>query len=811
MPGWQDIRYAARSIRKSPGFAAVAVVTLALGIGATTIIFSVVDGILINPFPYKDPDRLTSFFIHDPARPKENGIGFFSMADFIAFRDGNHVFEDVMGNSFVDVLYTANGETQLFTGALVTPNMMEFLGVAPLVGRWMTAEDGKPEAPPTVVMSYRIWNERFNRDPTLVGQTLMLNNVARTLTAVMPPRFLPANADMWFPLEATQGDVRIDGVPVYMAPRGRLKPGITLAAAAADLTPIATRLAQDHPREFPKQFTVLTRTFADNVVGDFKGMLYALMAAVALVLLIACSNVANLLLARATTREREIAIRASLGAGRARLISQLVIESLLLSLLGCALGCLFALAGLKGVVAMIPPNRISATSVIAFSPMALTFAVAVSLVTTILCGWAPALHAVRGELSSRLAGSGKGTGAGFRHGRLRAGLVVFEVALSILLLVGAGLMMRTLFALQNVDLGFNPRNILSIRLPFPKGRYQTAEQKRVFFNQLIDRINGLPGVVASTTTSTLPPYGGIRSDVTVPGKTQEGRWLALVQLSSEGWVNTLGLRLTRGRMFSRGDIDSGRRVAVVNELLARSFFGGEDPIGRNVKFDFFDRFPETPHDAYFEVVGVVADAKNQGLQEPPMPEAFVPFNVTGMFNRGVLIRTAVSPASLISSVRREIFAIDSGVALAPPTGALEDSLRQISYSGPAFGLTTFAAFAGIGLVLVIVGVFSVMAYAVSLQTHEIGVRMALGAQRSDILRMVLRNGLTLVAIGSVIGVAASAALARVMASQIWGVSPTDPATLGAVIVIVLVVGLAACVFPARSATRVDPLIALRYD
>ena len=645
MPGWQDIRYAARSIRKSPGFAAVAVVTLALGIGATTIIFSVVDGILINPFPYKDPDRLTSFFIHDPARPKENGIGFFSMADFIAFRDGNHVFEDVMGNSFVDVLYTANGETQLFTGALVTPNMMEFLGVAPLVGRWMTAADGKPEAPPTVVMSYRIWNERFNRDPTLVGQTLMLNNVARTLTAVMPPRFLPANADMWFPLEATHGDIRLDGAPVFMAPRGRLKPGVTLEAAAADLTPIATRLAQDHPRDFPKQFTVLTRTFADNVVGDFKGMLYALMAGVALVLLIACSNVANLLLARATTREREIAIRASLGAGRARLISQLVIESLLLSLLGCALGCLFALAGLKGVVAMIPPNRISATSVIAFSPMALTFAVAVSLVTTILCGWAPALHAVRGELSSRLAGSGKGTGAGFRHGRLRAGLVVFEVALSILLLVG----------------------------------------------------------------------------------------------------------------------------------------------------------------------GVVADAKNQGLQEPPMPEAFVPFNVTGMFNRGVLIRTAVSPASLISSVRREIFAIDSGVALAPPTGALEDSLRQISYSGPAFGLTTFAAFAGVGLVLVIVGVFSVMAYAVSLQTHEIGVRMALGAQRSDILRMVLRNGLTLVAIGSVIGVAASAALARVMASQIWGVSPTDPATLGAVLVIVLVVGLAACLFPARNATRVDPLIALRYD
>jgi putative ABC transport system permease protein len=812
MSGWQDVRYAARSIRKSPGFAAVAIVTLALGIGATTIIFSVVDGILINPFPYKDADRLTSFFIHDPARPKENGNSVFPMAQFMEYRDGNHVFEDMMGNGFVDVLYTANGETQLFNGAWVTPNMMDFLGVAPLVGRSIAADDVRPDTPPIAVMSYRAWNERFNRDPALIGQTLMLNNMARTLVAIMPPRFLPGNADFWFPVAFSGSAVQADGgLPLFLVARGRLKRGVTLEAAAADLTPIATRLARENPRDYPKQFTVVARNFADSVVGDFKGMLYALVAAVALVLLIACSNVANLLLARATTREREIAIRASLGAGRARLISQLVAESLLLSLLGCALGCLLALVGLKGVVAMIPPNRISATSVIELSPFALIFAVLVSLVTTILCGWAPAFHAVRGELSARLAGGGKGTGAGFRHGRLRAGLVVFEVALSILLLVGAGLMMRTLFALQNVDLGFNPRNILSIRLPFPKGRYETAEQKRIFFTQLLDRVTALPGVVAATATSSLPPYGGIRSDVTVPGKTHTERWQALVQLSSEGWVTTLGLRLTRGRMISRADIDGARRVAVVNELLARSFFSSEDPIGRRVKFDFFDRFPDTPHDAYFEIVGVVADARNQGLQDPAIPEAFLPFNVTGLFNRGVLIRTAMAPASLVSSVRREIFAIDRGVALAPPTGALEDSLRDISYSGPEFGMTTFGAFAGIGLVLVIVGVFSVMAYAVSLQTHEIGVRMALGAQRSDILRMVLRNGLTLVAIGSVIGVAASAALARVMASQIWGVSPTDPATLGVVVLTVLVVGLVACVFPARSATRVDPLIALRYD
>jgi putative ABC transport system permease protein len=808
---WQTLRYAARSIRKSPGFAAVAIVTLALGIGTTTIIFSAVDGILIEPFPYKDADRLTSFYIHDVTRPKENGRGGFSMPEFMEYREQNHVFEDLMGNSFLDVLYTAHGEMQLFAGAMVTPNMMEFLGIGPLFGRWITADDARSDAPPIFVMSYRAWNEHFNHDPALVGTTFTLNNVPRTLIAIMPPRFLPGNADMWIPIPFTHTDMPSDGgFPLFLAARGRLRRGITLEAAAADLTPIATRLSQTYPRDYPKQFTVLTRTFADNVVGNFKGMLYALMAAVGLLLLIACSNVANLLLARATTREREIAIRASLGAGRARLVAQLVTESLLLSLLGCGLGCLFAVIGLKGVVLMIPPNSISPTSVIAFSPLALGFAVSVSLVTTILCGWAPALHAVRGELSARLAGSGKGAGGGFRHGRLRSGLVVFEVALSILLLVGAGLMMRTLFALEQVDLGFNPRNILVTRLPFPKGRFETAEQKRVFFTQLIDRISALPGVLAATTTSSLPPYGGIRGDVTVPGKTHTERWEALAQLSSEGYFPTLGLRLTRGRVLTRADIDGGRRVAVINQLLAQTFLKDDDPIGRSIKFDVFDRFPDTPHNAYFEIIGVVADAKNQGLQEPPLPEAFVPFNITGMFNRGLLIRTASSPASYLSSVRREIFAIDTGVALTN-TGPLEDFLRQISYAGPEFGLTTLGAFAGIGLVLVIVGVFSVMAYSVSLQTHEIGVRMALGAQHKDVLRMVLKNGLTLIVLGSVTGVVASAALARVMASQIWGVSPTDPTTLIIVVVVVLAVGLAACVFPARAATRVDPVIALRYD
>ncbi len=809
---WQDVRYAVRSLRKRPAFAAVATITLALGIGATTVIFSAVDGILLEPFPYKDASRLASFYIHDVTHPNENGRNGFSMPEFMDFRERSRAFDDMMGTNGLDVLYTKHGETKLFPGCWVTPNMFDFLGVKPLLGRPPEPDDARPGAAPVFVLSDRGWGQHFNRDPTILGKSFLLNGVSRTLVAVMPPRYLPANCDIWMPIAFSQTDVMDQsGVPMFFATRGRLKRGVTLEAAASDLDPIARRLATVYAPYYPKQFTLLTKTFTDNVVGNFKGMLYALVAAVALLLLIACSNVANLLLARATAREREIAIRAALGAGKGRIMSQLVVESLVLSSAGCVLGCVLAYFGLKAVVAVIPPGSISPTSVIAFSPMALAFAVAVSLMTTLLCGTAPALHAVRGELARRLVSSAKGAGAGVAHGKARASLVVFEVALSILLLVGAGLMMRTLFALERVDLGFNPQNVFSTRLPLPTGRYDTADQKRLFFRQVLDRVATLPGVVSATTTSTLPPYGGIRGDVTIPGKTHTEQWEALFQLCSEDYFPTLGLRLERGRSLSRVDIEGSRHVAVVSELLARKFFEHEDPIGQTIKFNVLDRLPESPHDAYFEIIGVSADAKNQGLQDPPLPEAFVPYAITGSFNRGLLIRTAINPNLFVSSVRRAIFAVDANVALAPPTGSLEDFLKQNSYAGPEFGLTTLGAFAGIGLVLVLIGVFSVMAYSVSLRTQEIGIRMALGAQPRDIVVMLLKSGLLLVGAGTLLGLIASASLTRLIASQIWGVSPTAPWTLLAVAAVVVLVGLAACAIPARTATRVDPLIVLRYE
>jgi len=386
-----------------------------------------------------------------------------------------------------------------------------------------------------------------------------------------------------------------------------------------------------------------------------------------------------------------------------------------------------------------------------------------------------------------------------------------EVALSMVLLVGAGLLMRSFVALQNVELGLNPDNILVARLPLPKGQYKTAAAKQHFFQELLARLYATPGVVAATETSTLPPYGGIGSDVDVPGITHSEKWSAPFQLCSEGYFPTLGIRILRGRLLSEADVNGARKVAVVNQTLVRKYFGKQDPIGRQIKISLLETAPDPPvKNPLFEIIGVVADVKNQGIQDPPTPEIWVPYTITGAFERGILVRTSKDPNLMLNTVRREIWAVDRNVALTL-TGTLEDFLKQFSYSGPRFGLILLGVFAGVGLVLVAVGVYSVIAYTVSRQTHEIGIRIALGAGQADVLRMVMRLGLRLIGIGTIAGLAASFGLTRLLASQIFAVSPYDPITLCSVVAIVALSGFAACYFPARRATRVDPMVALRYE
>jgi len=438
------------------------------------------------------------------------------------------------------------------------------------------------------------------------------------------------------------------------------------------------------------------------------------------------------------------------------------------------------------------------------------FSLAAATLTTLLAGLAPALHASRKELVEPLKDSGKGVNSGFRRGGVRKALVVCEIALSMILLAGAGLLMRTMVALMTVDLGLNPQNVLVIRLPLPKDRYKTAAQVQQFYSQLLPRLSALPGVVAATETSTLPPYGGSGSEADVPGKTHAEKWRAIYQLCSEGYFPTVGLKLMSGRVFTRQEVADKRHVAVINHTLAKKFFGDENPVGRQLVLKDLLKAPDPVTDPTFTIVGVISDAKNQGLQEPISPEALVPYSITGSYERGILVRTRVAPMSLERVVRREIWAVDRGVALTL-TGTLEGYLKSFSYSGPQFALTILGIFAVTGLILVAIGTYSVLAYTVSQQTHEIGIRMALGALEQNVFRMVLQMGGILVCAGLAAGVIASLLLNRLIANQLWGVQPHDPATIVTAVVIIAAVSAVACLIPAKRATRVDPLVALRYE
>jgi putative ABC transport system permease protein len=804
---WQDVRYGLRGIWNRPGFAILAILTLALGMGSTTTIFSAIQNILLDPFPYTDARRVAAIQIHDLSSARPGGRGAFQVPEFLDYQEQNHVFEEVIGGTGEDVLMSTNEGTELYDGGIVTANMFTFLGVPPVLGRGITPADASPTAPPVFVMADKMWLKKFNRDPGILGRTFVLNGVTTTLVGIMPPRFTKLAADLWRPVRLDRGNAQMSRQ--YFMFQARLKPGVTFQQAAADMDVIAHRLAATYPDNYPKQFTVNAVSWVDSIVGQFKTTLYTLAAAVGLLLLIACSNVANMLLARATAREKEMAVRVSLGATRWRLVRQLLIESLLLAAGGAIVGCLFAYGGVKAVTLLIPDGFIPREAVIRLNAPVLIFSLTAAMLTTMLFGLIPALQTARRDMVEPLKDAGKGVSGGFRRGRLRSALVVVEVALSLLLLVGAGLLIRSFVSLRTVDLGFNPENILVARVPLPRGQYTTAPEKQRFFRTVLDRVQALPGVVVATETTTLPPYGGIGTDLEIIGKTHTEKWRGIFQLCSEGYFQTLGLRLSRGRTFSAAEVNGARKVALVNQTLVTRYFGQEDPIGQRIKLSMLETFREGPvADPVFDIIGVMSDAKNQGIEEPVNPEVFVPYTLTGGFERGILVRTQGDPEALINSVRREIWAVDRNVALTL-TGSLTGYLRQFSYAGPRFFLLLLGVFASVGLVLVAIGVYSVIAYTVSRQTHEIGIRMALGASHSSVLRMVAVMGLKLVAIGSVLGLLASFAATKVLAAQLANLSRFDPLTLASVVALMAVVGLAASYFPARRAMRLDPMVALR--
>jgi putative ABC transport system permease protein len=807
----QDIRYATRTLWKSRGFAAVAMLTLALGIGASTAIFSVIDNILMEPFPYRDAGRLMSVQIHDNDRSEPGGRGGYTGPEFLDYVEQNHVFDGVIADAQVDVLYTSGGGTERFHGELVTPGTFEFFGMPSYMGRAMQAADYEPGAPAVFVMRYKTWVSRFSGDPSVLNTTFILNGTPRTLIGVMPPRFAWGDGDMWIP-EKPERAVKqtAQGFPQNWFLLGHLKPGISERQAQADLTVVANRLSKVYPKDYPKHFSVEIESLTNLVVGKFRTTLYIVLAAVGLLLLIGCGNVANLMLARATGREKEFAIRAALGASRWRLIRQLLVESVILAVGGAAIGILFAWGGLKSLVAAMPEQIIPAESVIRLNAPVLVFTLCVAVLTALVFGLVPALQAARRDLNDPLRDSGKGTSGGARQGRLRDAVVVLEVALSLTLLVAAGLLMRSFVALREVHLGLQPDHVLVTRLPLPTDRYKTAEQVAGFYRPLLARLKALPGVVEATETSTLPPYGGIPSDIEIPGKTHSEKWNALFQLCSEGYFPVLRIQLKDGRTFSEAEVNGARKLAVVNETFAQKYMAKENPIGQRVHLAQLEAFPDPLKDPWFEIIGVVADVKNNGLQDPIQPEVWLPYTVTGSAFRGILVRTSQEPMSMMNAVRDEIWATDRGVALTF-TGTLEGYINSFSYAGPRFGFLLMTIFGSIGLALVTIGVYSVLAYTTARRTQEIGIRMALGAESGDVLGLVIKMGVRLVAVGAGIGLVVSLLLGRVIATQLWGVSAYDPYTLAAVTAVLLATGLVACWIPARRASHVDPLVALRYE
>jgi predicted permease len=809
----QDLSYGLRMLRKNPGFAAIAVVALALGIGFSSIIFSIFYNGFLYPFPYRDAQRLTVIGIVDTGHNSQRFREVYHLDEVVAFRKQSKSLEDVVAYTGWDTTFLRNGVPEQVHGCVLTPNAMGFWGVPPLFGRGIDEHDAQAGASPVVLISYAFWRSAFHEDKGVLGTKMILNTQAHTIVGVMPPRFGLFGADFYAPISWNRPEPATSSADdpwTFFFATALIKPNVSRQTAAADLQVVAQQLQSIHGRDYPEHFQMTARPLNEVIVDDFKDTLFLLIAAVVLLLLISSSNVASLLLTHHTSRAREIALRAALGAGRARLIRQLLVESLLLATAGCMLGCFLAYLGLQ-VIRLVPGVSVPGEADMSLNLPVLFFAVLLSLLTTLFFGLSPALLAVKKDLRTHLQTIGGGADASRSGVRIRASLVAGQVALSMLLLVFAGLMIRSFLAVTEFDPGMRTQGLLRAGIRFPAHQYESAEKRRAFSDQALSRISTLPGVTHTAVAFGFPPLGGPRSeDITIPGKPHDKHWTTAVDLVNEGYFPTVGLRLLRGQLLSGNDVAGERRVAVVSASLVKTFFGDDEPLGQKIKFNVFDEEPDLPHDAYFQIIGVVNDLKSFDPNEAKLPQAYVPYTVFSGPGHSILVRAVTNPSLLINPLRQIFADVDPNVVVAQPT-TLEDELQKHVFLKPKFRLISFGTCAGIGLGLALIGLFGVVAYSVTLQTHELGVRMALGAQPGNILTFVLRKGLLLVGGGILLGLLTSFLTVRILQSQLWGVSPFDPWTLILAPVALLLVGLLACYLPARRATRVDPIAALRYE
>jgi putative ABC transport system permease protein len=804
----QDLKYGLRMYGKNPGFTLLATVTLALGIGATTAMFSVIEGAVLHAFPYKDSDRLGVVVARYPAYGPDYYWGWFPVQEFHEYREQIQAFDQVIGFRHDQMVQTGVEAPLAFDGVKATGNTFQMLGLPPLMGRTFTPADAEPGAPPVVVLRHKAWQSKFGGDPKIVGRTLVLNGQPTTVIGVMTPRFSLGGAEMWLP-ESFTGN-KPEDLQREISTVGHLKPGVSIEQAAAEVEVLFKSYANLYPKTHPKGAEFSAALLADAAVGRAPHRIfYILLGAVGLLMGIACVNVANMLLARATARETEIAIRASLGAGRLRLLRQFMVESLLLALGGGILGCLFAWLALKAVMAVLPWWEIPTEAVIRINGLVLLFTVGVALAGTLLFGLAPALHAVQRNFQADLRSGGRGAGESRGHSRLRNLLVVSEVMLSLVLLTGAGVLMRSFLAIRYSKLGYDPDNVLSSYIRLPESRYKTAEQRSLFSMELLSRLRAMPGVDSAAAVLPPPLWSGQEMEIEIPGKPSQEKQRAQMRAASDGFFETLRIPLLQGRTLSEEDFRLARKVAVVNQTFVRRHFADENPLGGQVTVKEMANPPYSVESPSFEIVGVSADIQENGPGEPSQPAMCIPYSLVGYQSTFYLLRSMAAPGLLLNPLRREVASMDKELPLeGQPLGSI---LEEGWFAEPRFIMTLMSVFAALGLTLVLIGVYSVLSYSITRRTHEIGIRMALGAEAGNVRRMMLKAGLRWLLVGIGLGVPASIGVAKVLQNRIWGLKSADPLTLAAVALLLIVVGLAACYIPARRATKVDPMVALRYE
>jgi putative ABC transport system permease protein len=808
----QDLRYAARVLRRNPGFTFAAVLTLALGIGGVTVIFSALRNILLDPFPYMKSDRMVNVFVMNAETGDRHHGGAMGQDESLDLLEQQTAFEAVVVSATDTALMRSSTGSDIVSVSEMTPNTFPFLGVPPLIGRVFTEDDARPGAAPVVVLAHGAWVDMFGGRGDVLGKVVMVGDTARTIIGVMPPRFAWQAPHMWVPLMLRRGATPPDERRFWY--QAHLAPGITLAEASERMTAIAQRRAQLHPDEYPERLRVDVLDLRYRVVGRFSHVLFTLLGAVVLLLFIACCNVANMLLARATAREREMTLRAALGGGRLRLMAQMLTESGLLALGGALGGCLLAWAGINAVAAILPRQGVAYEVELRLVPEALVVSLALAVVTTLLVGLVPAWNASRQDLANGMKESGKGTGANHTHGWIRQGLVVTEVAISLVLLLGSGLLIRSFTTLVSTDLGVDPTGIAAVFPRFEHRDEPGIAERHLYYADALARARTVPGVTDAALVSNWP-YGGWPMAAARPGlEPPADARRVLATFSDERYLELVRLRPLRGRAFTAADVSSAAHVVVISRSLAERYFGKDDPLGQYLNLPDLAKAPALLSDTRFSVVGVVEDVRNTGPAEVPWPGVYLPTTITAPGNtpRRIVVRTSGDAASVLPALERAVRAVDLDVAVRSGL-TLEEALKRNFHAQPRFSLVILTAFAAIGLALVAVGVYGVMAYAVSRRAQEFAIRMALGATQADVMRTVVRAGLVLLGAGIVIGMAASQVTNRMVVSYVATTSADAGVPwsgLGAVVVIACV-GLAACLIPARRVSRMSPMTALRQD